>query len=116
MREKNSFPLLETLARGMGCAYLSDLKYLDASGQRKLAGLVRSVPVQAAEANAWNDALTYLTGQPAQPGAGQARQALRVVHMLLLRGRCGRRMVQVRLLQPRRERVERQQLYLRGRL
>ena len=70
MREKNSFPLLETLARGMGCAYL------DASGQRKLAGLVRSVPVQVAEANAWNDALTYLTGQPAQPGAGQARQAL----------------------------------------
>lgn len=76
MREKNSFPLLETMACGMGCAYLSDLKYLDASGQRKLAGLVRSVPVQAAEANAWNDALTYLTGQPAQPGAGQARQAL----------------------------------------
>ena len=76
MREKNSFPLLETLARGMGCAYLSDLKYLDASGQRKLAGLVRSVPVQAAEANAWNDTLTYLTGQPAQAGAGQARQAL----------------------------------------
>lgn len=76
MSEKNVFPLLETLARRMGCAYLSDLKYLDTAGRAALAELVRGTDPARAPREEWNDALTYLTGQPPQPDAGTARLAL----------------------------------------
>lgn len=76
MSEKNDFPLLEILARRMGCAYLSDLKYLDTSGRAVLAGLVRGTGAGQALREEWNDALSYLTGQPPQPDAGTARRAL----------------------------------------
>ena len=76
MSEKNLFPLLETLARRMGCAYLSDLKYLDAASRALLAELVRGTDPARAPREEWNDALAYLTGQSPQPDAETARLAL----------------------------------------
>ena len=76
MSEKNVFPLLENLARQMGCEYLSDLKYLDTASRAVLAGLIQHTGVEQATREDWNDALTYLTGQPPQPDAETARQAL----------------------------------------
>ena len=74
--EKNFFPLLETLARRMGCEYLSDLKYLDTTSRGVLAGLVSRTPAGQVPREEWNDALTYLTGQDPQPDAETARRAL----------------------------------------
>lgn len=76
MVEKNSFALLEILARQMGCEYLSDLKYLDPVGREKLAGLVRGIAPGEAPQTEWNDALTYLTGQDPLQDADAARAAL----------------------------------------
>ncbi len=76
MVEKNSFALLETLARQMGCEYLSDLKYLDPAGRERLAGLVRGIAPGDAPQTEWNDALTYLTGQDPLADDDAARTAL----------------------------------------
>ena len=76
MVKKNSFALLEILARQMGCEYLSDLKYLDPTGREKLAGLVRGIAPGEAPQTEWNDALTYLTGQDPLQDADAARAAL----------------------------------------
>ena len=76
MVEKNSFALLEILARQMDCEYLSDLKYLDPAGRARLAGLVRAIAPAEAAPEEWNDALTYLTGQDPLKDADTARTAL----------------------------------------
>lgn len=76
MSEKNSFPLLETLAGRMGCGYLSDLKYLDAAGRRTLRELIRQIPGGQNSVKEWNDALTYLTEQDPAPDAETARRTL----------------------------------------
>ena len=76
MVEKNSFALLETLARQMGCEYLSDLKYLDPAARARLAGLVRAIAPAEAAPEEWDDALTYLTGQDPLKDADTARTAL----------------------------------------
>ena len=76
MNGQNSFPILEHLARLMGCEYLSDLKYLDKRSRTVLAGLVEKLDPEQATVEEWNDALAYLTGQDPMPDAARARQAL----------------------------------------
>lgn len=68
--------LLETLARRMGCTYLSDLKYLDMDRREMLAELVRNIPAASAGCAQWNDALTYLGGEAPCADAETARAAL----------------------------------------
>lgn len=53
MENKAQAPLLETLARRLDCAYLSDLKYLDPARRRELAELVRAMPEQEASCREW---------------------------------------------------------------
>ena len=56
-------PLLEYLAERLGCMYLSNLCYLPAEMRAKLAYEIRLVPLCAAPAREWQDALLYLTGE-----------------------------------------------------
>lgn len=76
MENKAQAPLLETLARRLDCAYLSDLKYLDPARRRVLAELVRAMPEQEASCREWNDALNYLGGGESCSTAEKARTAL----------------------------------------
>ena len=76
MENKAQAPLLETLARRLDCAYLSDLKYLGPARRRELAELVRAMPEQEASCREWNDALNYLGGEAAALSAAAARAAL----------------------------------------
>lgn len=76
MESKAQAPLLETLARRLDCAYLSDLKYLDPARRRELAELVRAMPEQEASCREWNDALNYLGGGESCSTAEKARTAL----------------------------------------
>lgn len=76
MAKQTDAPLLETLARQMDCAYLSDLKYLDPRRRKKLAGLVGSLEACAVPCAEWNDALTYLGGGESCSTAEKARTAL----------------------------------------
>lgn len=73
MENKAQAPLLETLARRLDCAYLSDLKYLDPARRREL---VRAMPEQEASCREWNDALNYLGGGESCSAAEKARTAL----------------------------------------
>lgn len=74
MRKKMS--LLDVMAVQMGCMYLSDLRFLDSSLRVALAEKLQKLPPKAADLHDWNDALNYLTGQPFQGDAEQARAAL----------------------------------------
>lgn len=73
---KANAPLLETLARRMDCAYLSDLKYLDRRRRKVLAELLRKTAASRASCAEWNDALAYLGGEGACANAESARRAL----------------------------------------
>ena len=76
MEGKNSFPILENLARLMGCEYLSELKYLDTKSRLVMAGLVEKLEPGQATVQEWNDALAYLTGRDPEPDAERARLSL----------------------------------------
>ena len=71
-----ALPLLDYLAYRAGCAYLSDLRFLDEPRRAGLAALVRRIPAGAADAGAWNDALEYLTSAPPERTAEAARERL----------------------------------------
>lgn len=76
MAKQTDAPLLETLARQMDCAYLSDLKYLEPRRRKRLAGLIRCLEACDVPRAEWNDALVYLGGGEGCPTAEKARAAL----------------------------------------
>ena len=65
-----------TLHRGGGCAYLSDLRYLDTKERFRLAGAVEQIPPGDYSLTEWNDALGYLAGGEPASSAGEAKQRL----------------------------------------
>lgn len=69
--------LLEAMSIQMGCAYLSDLRFLDGVQRGILAEKLESIPARAADLRDWNDALEYLTrNSRPMADAEQARAAL----------------------------------------
>ena len=71
-----TLPLLDELARQMGCEYLSDLRFLDALARQALGCALKALPSRYASLREWNDALAYLTGEPPQSTADAARALL----------------------------------------
>lgn len=57
---------LERLSDGMGCMYLSDLRFLSPSGNWRLSRLIKRIPVSEVPFPEWREALRYLTGQEAE--------------------------------------------------
>lgn len=76
MQTEETRPLLDRLAKQLGCGYLSDLKYLDAPKRAALVRLLEQTPCDAASLQQWNDALAYLSDQPGAPDAAAARAGL----------------------------------------
>ncbi len=68
--------LLDLLSLRMGCAYLSDLRYLGGARREKLAGEVERLPAREEDLREWNDALAYLTEAPPEPTARAAKERL----------------------------------------
>ena len=71
-----TLPLLDELARRMGCEYLSDLRFLDALARQALGCALKALPSRYASLREWNDALAYLSGEPPEPTAADARARL----------------------------------------
>ena len=71
-----TLPLLEYLSYRAGCAYLSDLKYIDSWQRARLARVLEKIPAGAAELRTWNDALDYLAQAPPEQAAEDARALL----------------------------------------
>ena len=71
-----TLPLLEFLQYRAGCAYLSDLKYIDSWQRARLARVLEKIPAGAAELRTWNDALDYLAQAPPEQAAEDARALL----------------------------------------
>lgn len=69
--------LLDYLGCHTGTEVLSDLRMPAPGRTRKLVGLLREVPAEAASLREWRDAFQYLTGrQPAQGGPEKIREDL----------------------------------------
>lgn len=68
--------LLERCTEEVGCAYLSDLRYLDTKERFRLAGAVEQIPPGEYSLTEWNDALDYLAGGAPAPSTGEAKQRL----------------------------------------
>ena len=68
--------LLDYLHMRMNCVYLSDLRFLDAYGRRRLVYELRQIPPGAASLSDWNDALGYLAGEASAASAEAARDLL----------------------------------------
>ena len=68
--------LLERCTEEVGCAYLSDLRYLDTKERFRLAGAVEQIPPGEYSLAEWNDALDYLAGGSPAPSTGEAKQRL----------------------------------------
>ena len=68
--------LLERCTEEVGCAYLSDLRYLDTEERFRLAGAVEQIPPGDYSLAEWNDALDYLAGGSPAPSTGEAKQRL----------------------------------------
>lgn len=68
--------LLERCTEEVGCAYLSDLRYLDTEERFRLAGAVEQIPPGDYSLAEWNDALDYLAGGAPAPSAGEAKQRI----------------------------------------
>ena len=81
--------LLDRMAQEIGCLYLSDLRWPDGAGRKKLADLVQRLTPDEASLREWNDALAYLTDAPQQPTAEQARAACGEIHLLARAGVTG---------------------------
>lgn len=74
--ERAHISLLDAISIQMGCAYLSDLRYLDGGRRALLAQKLERLPPEESDLRDWNDALAYLAAQPPQPSAAQAKAAL----------------------------------------
>lgn len=72
----NQISLLDVMRILLGCAYLSDLRFLNGEQKRFLAQRLALIPADDADLPEWNDALEYLTGAGCLPSAEQARAAL----------------------------------------
>ena len=72
--QQTALSLLDELAQRIGCTYLSDLRFLDAPGRQ--ARTLADIPAGAAGLREWNDALAYLSGEPPEPTAADARARL----------------------------------------
>ena len=68
--------LLEYLAQRVGCAYLSDLRYLSPWEQMRLSREIAKVPAETFPLKMWNDALAYLTGLLPKADVSNAKEAL----------------------------------------
>ena len=68
--------LLDFLAYKTGCAYLSDLKYINGWQRARLARVLEEIPAWAADLRTWNDALDYLAQAPPEQAAEDARALL----------------------------------------
>ena len=71
-----TLPLLEYLSHRAGCAYLSDLKYINGWQRARLARVLEEIPAGAADLRIWNDALGYLAQAPPEQAAEDARALL----------------------------------------
>ena len=71
-----TLPLLEFLQYRAGCAYLSDLKYIDSWQKARLARVLEEIPAEAADLRTWNDALDYLAQTGPEQTAEDARARL----------------------------------------
>lgn len=71
-----TLPLLEYLSHRAGCAYLSDLKYINGWQRARLARVLEEIPAWAADLRTWNDALDYLAQAPPEQAAEDARALL----------------------------------------
>ena len=71
-----TLPLLEFLQYRAGCAYLSDLKYIDSWQKARLARVLEEIPAEAADLRTWNDALDYLAQAEPEQTAEDARARL----------------------------------------
>ena len=74
--EAPAWPLLEFLQSSIGCAYLSDLKFIGGCQRIQLARVLERLPADAADLNTWNDALDYLAQAPPGETAEAARERL----------------------------------------
>ena len=71
-----TLPLLEYLSHRAGCAYLSDLKYINGWQRARLARVLEEIPAWAVDLRTWNDALDYLAQAPPEQAAEDARALL----------------------------------------
>lgn len=71
-----TLPLLEYLSHRAGCAYLSDLKYINGWQRARLARVLEEIPAWSADLRTWNDALDYLAQAPPEQAAEDARALL----------------------------------------
>ena len=71
-----TLPLLEDLSHRAGCAYLSDLKYINGWQRARLARVLEEIPAWAADLRTWNDALDYFAQAPPEQAAEDARALL----------------------------------------
>ena len=71
-----TLPLLEYLSHRAGCAYLSDLKYINGWQRARLARVLEEIPAGAADLRTWNEALDYLAQAPPEQAAEDARALL----------------------------------------
>lgn len=71
-----TLPLLDFLQYRAGCAYLSDLKYIDTWQKVRLARVLEEIPAEAADLRTWNDALDYLAKAPPEQTVENARAQL----------------------------------------
>lgn len=53
--------LLLVLSEGIGCMYISDLRYVEDKG--RINSKLKQLPPQDLPIEQWNDAVKYLTGQ-----------------------------------------------------
>lgn len=77
MGEKNKQSLLDNISHDMQKLCLSDLKYVNGGCRQDMASLIaEKYPAESATLFEWNDALIYLTGNPAEASETMAREKL----------------------------------------
>ncbi len=71
------FSLLDYLADKMGCAYLSDLKFLNDWQRTRLYTEIEKIQAETFSPKEWNDTLEYLTGMASdEKTAKKSRECL----------------------------------------
>lgn len=73
-------PLLEYLASATGCNYISDLLRL--RSYEYCAECIKDIPAEAYEVKEWNEAITYLTREPA-PYTTSKESKAQIIEILL---------------------------------
>ena len=68
--------LMDVLAESALCPFISDLRNIKADGRQQLADKLERISPEDYPLPVWNDALTYLTGEPAAATSEAARAAL----------------------------------------